>query len=174
MTCADTAQGMEKTTMSTGGAEESGLGTLRGRDYPGVRQFSIFSPNRLGQLQNLTKLVESHDLRICALSVADSADCAIIRLVVSEPERCYELLTRSKYEFCEIDLLAVALPDRDKPLLSICSTLLSAEIDIHYCFPLFGQAKGQGVVAFHVSDIETACRVLGQRGFELISENDLE
>src|SRR5688572_728764 len=94
MTCADSAQGMEKTTMSTGGAEESGLGTLRGRDYPGVRQFSIFSPNRLGQLQNLTKLVESHDLRICALSVADSADCAIIRLVVSEPERCYELLTR--------------------------------------------------------------------------------
>jgi len=159
--------------MSTGESEGTGLGTLRGRDYPAVRQFSIFSPNRLGQLQNLTKLVESHDLRIWSLSVADSADCAIIRLVVSEPERCYDLLQRSKYTFCEIDLLAVALPDRDKPLLSICSTLLSAEIDIHYCFPLFGQARGQGVVAFNVSDIETATRVLAQRGFEILSENDL-
>jgi hypothetical protein len=158
--------------MSTGAAEGTGLGTLRGRDYPCVRQFSIFSPNRLGQLQNLTKLVESNDLRICALSIADSADCAIIRLVVSEPERCFELLTRSKYAFCEIDLLAVALPDRDKPLLSICSTLLSAEIDIHYCFPLFVQSHGRSTVAFHVSDVETACRVLGQRGFELISESE--
>jgi len=159
--------------MSTGESEGIGLGTIRGRDYPAVRQFSIFSPNRLGQLQNLTKLVESHDLRIWSLSVADSADCAIIRLVVAEPERCYDLLQRSKYTFCEIDLLAVALPDRDKPLLSICSTLLSAEIDIHYCFPLFGQARGQGVVAFNVSDIETATRVLAQRGFEILSENDL-
>jgi hypothetical protein len=158
--------------MSTGEAEGVGLGTMRGRDYPAVRQFSIFSPNRLGQLQNLTKLVESNDLRICALSVADSADCAIIRLVVSEPERCFEILTRSKYAFCEIDLLAVALPDRDKPLLSICSTLLSAEIDIHYCFPLF-VSHGRSAVAFHVSDVETACRVLGQRGFELLSENEL-
>jgi hypothetical protein len=105
--------------------------------------------------------------------VADSADCAIIRLVVSEPERCYDLLQRSKYTFCEIDLLAVALPSRDKPLLSICSPLLSAEIDIHYCFPLFGQSHGRAVVAFHVSDVETASRVLAQRGFELISENDL-
>jgi len=158
--------------MSTGEAEGVGLGTMRGRDYPAVRQFSIFSPNRLGQLQNLTKLVESNNLKICALSIADSADCAIIRLVVSEPERCYELLTRSKYAFCEIDLLAVALPDRDKPLLSICSTLLSAEIDIHYCFPLF-VAHGRSAVGFHVSDVETACRVLSQRGFELLCENEL-
>jgi hypothetical protein len=159
--------------MSTGGQAPTEFSTMRGRDYPSVRQFSIFSPNRLGQLQSLIKLVENANLRICALSVADSADCAIIRLVISDPERGYEILTTGGYAFCEIDLLVVALPDFDKPLLSICSSLLSAEIDIHYCFPLLMQPYGQAAVAFHVSDIETATRVLGHRGFQLFSENDL-
>jgi hypothetical protein len=160
--------------MSHGGMSSTDIPTMRGRDYPSVRQFSIFSPNRLGQLQHLIKEVETAHLRICALSVADSADCAIIRLVVSEPERGFEVLKRGGYAFCEIDLLVVGLPDFDKPLLSICSSLFSAEIDVYYCFPLLMHPFGQAAVAFHVSDIETATRVLAQRGFMLISENDLQ
>jgi hypothetical protein len=159
--------------MSVGDRAGGELDTARGRDYPSIRQFSIFSPNRLGQLLNLTRLIESARLRVCALSVADSADCAIIRLVASDPERAFEVLKQGGYEFCEIDLLVVALPDKEKPVLSICSTLLSAEIDIHYCFPLLVQPYGRSALAFHVSDHELAAQVLALRDFVILTENDL-
>ncbi|HVJ80863.1 MAG TPA: acetolactate synthase [Planctomycetia bacterium] len=159
--------------MSSGADEGTELQTIRGRDFPCIRQFSIFSPNRLGQLLALTRRIESAGIRVCALSVADSADCAILRLVVSEPDRCAEVLKQSRYEYCEIELIVVAVPEDDKPLLSIFSTLLSGEIDIHYCFPLLVQPYGRAALAFHVSDVEVAQQLLTQRNLTLLTENDL-
>ena len=159
---------------SAGGAAANELGTLRGRDYPSVRQFSIFSPNRMGQMLNLTRLLESANLRICGLSIMDTSDSAIIRLVVSEPERGYDVLQRGGYAFCEVDLLVVGLPDRDRPLHSICAALLTAEIDIHYAYPLLSHPLDGAAMAFHVSDLDTASAVMVRGGFRLFNEADLE
>lgn len=159
------------------GAEEGGvtdLRTMRGRDYPSIRQFSIFSPNKLGQLQNLMNLVETAHLRVCALAVADSAECAIIRLVVTQPESAFEVLKAGGYEFCEVDLLVVELPNRAQPLVAICSTLLAAEINIHYCLPLLVRPYGRPALGFHVDDIDLAAKVLDHEGFVVLTEDDLE
>lgn len=148
--------------------------TARGRDYPSIRQFSIFSPNTLGQLQHIVRLIESHKLRVCSLSVSDSAECAIIRLVVTHPERAYEILQQGSYKFCETDLLVVELPDREQPILAISNALLQAEININYCMPLLISAVGAPAMAFHVDDHEMAADVLKRLGFTVLSEADLE
>lgn len=160
--------------MSDSGQERGDIGTLRGRDYPSIRQFSIFSPNKVGQLQHLTGVIESHQMRVCALSISDSAECAIIRLVVSDPERAVEVLRLSGYEFCEVDLLVVELPYHDEPILSICSVLLRAEINIHYCFPLLIRPHGRPALAFYVDDHDAGARVLRHAGFTVLTEGDLE
>ena len=75
------------------GGEGSGIdyATARGRDWPSVRQFNIFLENRLGALLDVVRRFESTDLRIVSITVVDSADCAIIRMVLSDPERALEI-----------------------------------------------------------------------------------
>lgn len=162
--------------MSFGGEEEGtgvGFATSRGRDWPSVRQFNIFLANRLGALLGVVRRFETTDNRIIALSVVDSTDCAILRLVLADPERAYEILEQANLPFTESDLLVVTLPDGEQPLLQICKALLEAEISIHYAYPLMTSHAGRAGLAIHVEDIETASQHLQQNGFTLLSENDL-
>src|ERR1700733_15379031 len=125
---------------NSGHNDDSGAGidveTMRGRDWPSVRQFNVFVANRLGGLADVVRRFETTDIHIVSLTVVDSADCAIIRLVLSDPERAKEIFEQANLPVTESDLLVVQLPDGNQPLLQICKALLGAEINIHYAYPL--------------------------------------
>ena len=146
--------------------------TARGRDWPSVRQFNVFLANRLGALLNVVRRFETTDIRIVSLTIVDSADCAIIRLVISAPERAVEIFHQAGPPFTESDLLVVKLPDGDQPLLMICKALLTAEINVHYAYPILMGPAGSPALALHVEDHETAWRTLERQNFVLYSEND--
>jgi hypothetical protein len=160
--------------MSFGGDEgaEVGYSTARGREWPSVRQFNVFVENRLGGLLNVVRRFETSDNRIVSLTVVDSADCAIIRLVLKDPERALEVFQQAKLPVTESDLLVVQLPDGPQPLLQICKALLGAELNIHYAYPLLIGPAGNAALALHVEDHETAARVLERNGFVLFTEGD--
>lgn len=161
--------------MSYGGDEEAGVGysTARGRDWPSVRQFNVFVENRLGGLLNVVRRFETSDNRIVSLTVVDSADCAIIRLVVADPERALEVLRQAGLPVAESDLLVVQVPEGPQPLLQICKALLSVELNINYAYPLLIGPKGHAALALHVEDHETAAATLTRAGFTLFTEGDL-
>src|SRR5437764_6282534 len=140
--------------MSTGG-EGSGIdfATARGRDWPSVRQFNVFLENRLGALLDVVRRFEPTDIRIISLTVVDSADCAIIRMVLSDPERALEIFHQGKLPVTESDLLVVKLPEGSHPLLNICKALLAAEIGIHYAYPLLVGPQGSAALALYVEDL---------------------
>jgi hypothetical protein len=162
--------------MSFGGDEgsEIGFATARGRDWPSVRQFNVFLENRLGALMNVVRRFETTDVRIVSLTVVDSADCAIIRMVLSDPERALEIFEQANLPYTESDLLVVQLPEGDQPLLQICKALLAGEIGINYAYPLLVGPQGSPALALHVENIETAATNLRQSGFVLFSEGDLD
>jgi hypothetical protein len=147
--------------------------TARGRDWPSVRQFNVFVANRLGGLMDVVRRFETTDVRIVALTVVDSADCAIIRLVLSDPERALEILQQAKLPVTESDLLVVKLPEGEHPILQICKTLLAAELNIHYAYPLLVGPAGAPALALHVEDHETASATLARQKFVLFTEDDL-
>jgi hypothetical protein len=161
--------------MSTYG-EDGGVGyaTARGRDWPSVRQFSAFLENRVGALMDIVRRFESSNNRIVALSVIDSADCAIIRMVLSDPERARETFELARVPFLESDLLVVQLPDGPQPLAHICKALLTAEINIHYAYPLMLGSRGHAALALHVDSHETAVATLQKQGFTILTEGELE
>ena len=148
--------------------------TAHGRDWPSVRQFNVFLANRIGALMDVVRRFESTDIRIVSLTVVDSADCAIIRMVLSDPERAREIFERHKLPITESDLLVVELPDDDQPLVKICKALLAAEISIHYAYPLLIGPRGHSALALHVEDHETAAQTLQRMGFTLFTESDLQ
>jgi hypothetical protein len=161
--------------MSYGGDEGADVGytTARGRDWPSVRQFNVFVENRLGNLLNVIRRFESSDNRIVSITIVDSADCAIIRIVLSDPERAVEVFQQAGLQFAESDLLVVALPEGTQPVLQICKALLTAEINIHYAYPLLVGPHGRAALALHVEDHENAAQTLDRMGFVLFTENDL-
>src|SRR5579884_4149926 len=105
--------------MSHGEDSGSGVGysTSRGRDWPSVRQFNVFIENRVGGLLDVVRRFETTDNRIVSLTVVDSADCAIIRIVLSDPERALEIFRLADLPVTESDLLVVQLPEGNQPLL---------------------------------------------------------
>jgi hypothetical protein len=162
--------------MSFGDKDPIGYDTARGRDWPSVRQFNIFLANRLGALLDLLRRFETSDVKVVSLTVVETADCAIIRLVPSDYERGYEILTSAKIPFTESDLLVVKLPDDDRPLLTITKALLTGEINICYMYPLLIGVgpMGNTAVALYVDDFEGAAAILEGQGFTLFTENDLK
>ena len=157
--------------------DESGIDydTARARDWPSVRQFNVFLSNRMGALLDLVRKFETTDVRVVSLTVVETADCAIVRLVPSDYERGYEILTAAKFPFTESDLLVVKLPDDDRPLLTITKALLTAEINICYMYPLLIGVgpMGSTAVAIHVDDFENAAATLQNQGLTLFTESDL-
>ncbi len=162
--------------MNTGGHEgaQVDFSTARGRDWPGVRQFNVFVENRLGGLMNVVRRFGNSDNQIISLTVVDSADCAIIRMVLADPERAFEVFKQARLPFTESTLLVVKLPETQQPLLDLFKAMLVAEIDIHYAYPIMIHPVGSAALAIHVEDIENAAATLEKQGFELYSENDLK
>lgn len=161
--------------MSFGEHDEIGYTTARGRDWPSVRQFNVFLANRLGALLDLVKRFETTDIRVVSLTIVETSDCAIVRLVTCSYERAFEVLSNAKFAFSESDLLVVKIPDNDQPLLTITKALLSGEIDLHYAYPLLTGVgpMGSTALAIHVSDLENAASTLQNQGFTLFTEDDL-
>jgi hypothetical protein len=161
--------------MSIGSGSAIDYATARGRDWPSVRQFNVFLANRIGAMMDVVRRFESTDIQIVSLTVNDSADCAIIRLVLSNPERALEIFEQAKLPYTESDLLVVKLPGGSQPLAQICKALLSAEINIHYAYPLLIGVgpEGSTALALHVDAHETAVSVLQAKGFTIFTEGDL-
>jgi hypothetical protein len=159
--------------MSTGEGAVTDYTTARGRDYPTIRQFTVFLENRVGQLLEVVRRFEGTGIRIVALSINDSAECAFVRFLVSHPERGREILERAGLAIIESDLLGVELPDNTQPLLQVCSALLQAEINIAQSYPLFTKADSAAAVAIMVDNTDLAVEILGKKGFRLLNEDDL-
>jgi hypothetical protein len=96
-------------------------------------------------------------------------------MVLSDPERALEIFHQGKMMVTESDLLVIKLPDGRQPLATICKALLTAEISIHYAYPLMIGVgpEGNTALAIHVDDHETAAATLQEKGFTLYTENDL-
>ena len=136
--------------MSGGENDDSGsaidLMTARGRDWPSVRQFNVFVENRVGGLLDVVRRFETTDIRIVSLSVVDSADCAIVRMVLSDPERAKEIFKRPSCRSPKATCWWCSCPTAN-PLLQICKALLAAEINIDYAYPLLVGPQGSAAVA---------------------------
>lgn len=159
--------------MSSGEGTGLGAATARGRDYPSIRQFTVFLENRVGQLLEVIRRFEGTSVRIVALSITDSAECAFVRFLLSDPELGREVLERAGLAIIESDLIGVELPTGPQGLLQICTALLQAEVNIVQAYPLLVRPRGRPAVALMVDNIDIGLETLASKGFMMITEGDL-
>lgn len=147
--------------------------TAEANDWPTVRQQSVFIENRVGQLLGLTRLFEQTDIRILAVSVVYSVDCAICRMIVDDPDLASEVLRASRFQVSEAELIVVSLPHGKRALLHTWAALLGGEINIHYTYPLLVHPKGSAALAVVTDDIAGAVKLLREKNFELLDQSAL-
>ena len=148
--------------------------TMRGRDYPAIRQFTVFLENKVGTLLEVVRRFEGSRVRIVALSITDTTECAFVRFLLSHPEQGREILERAGLAIVESDLIGVELPEGPQPLLDVCTALLEAEVNISQAYPLLIRPRGSAAVALMVDNIEIAQDTLASKGFSMITEADLQ
>ncbi|MBU4270347.1 MAG: acetolactate synthase [Planctomycetes bacterium] len=148
--------------------------TMRGRNYPAIRQFTVFLENKVGTLLEVIRRFEGSRVRIVALSITDTTECAFARFLLSHPEQGREILERAGLAIVESDLIGVELPEGPQPLLGVCTALLQAEVNIAQAYPLLIRPRGNAAVALMVDNIEIAQETLAAKGFSMITEADLQ
>jgi hypothetical protein len=160
--------------MSFAGSAGVGFDTMRGRNFPAIRQFTVFLENKVGKLLEVVRRFEGSRVRIVALSIVDTAECAFVRFLLSHPEQGREILERAGLAIIESDLIGVELPEGHQALFDICTALLQAEVNIIQAYPLLVRPRGRAAVALMVDNIEIAQETLNSKGFSMITEADLQ
>ena len=137
-----------------------------------VYQFSVFLPNRVGQLRDLVKIFAGQGVHIVGLDVMNAVEWAVVRVIFTDAGKARELLKKGGMAFTECAMLAVELPSPDA-LAGMAAALLSAEVNLHLAYPLLIGARNHSVVAVQVDDLRMAAEVLGTHKFHLLDESDL-
>jgi hypothetical protein len=140
---------------------------------PLVRQFSVFLPNKVGAMLEIVKLLNAHDTHVVALSVSESSDSAIARIVASDPERVEQLFHEHNIPFGICDVVVVEMREVASQLAQLLAALLMAEVNVHFTYPLLTRPRGLAALALHVDDTECASSVLTGQGFKLLTQSDI-
>ena len=142
-------------------------------DGPLVKQFSIFLPNKVGAMLDVVKLLHAHNTHVVALSISESTDSAIARIVVSDPEQVEELFREHDVPFGVCAMVVVELREVATELAKLLAALLMAEVNVHFSYPLLTHPRGFAALALHVDDTDCASSVLLGEGFKLLSQADI-
>jgi hypothetical protein len=149
------------------------LETAEGSEFPLVRQISVFLENRLGQLLRLTRLFEKGDVHILAVSVEGSIDCAIVRMIMDDPDMAHEMLVDAGFAITETELIVVELPHGKRGIMTVCAALIAGEININYTYPLLPGENRGACIAIQVENPGQAASVLSARKFRVLDQSQL-
>ncbi len=137
-----------------------------------VKQFSVFTENRVGRLFDLIGLLRENNVHVIAITVLDTTDSAILRLIVDDPDKARELMINNDFPFTEANVLAVEILD-ESAIREILAALLEAEINVHYVYSFIKRPQGKYALALNVEDPETASQALGNHEFKVLTQSDI-
>jgi hypothetical protein len=138
-----------------------------------VKQFSVFLPNKVGAMLDVVKMLDAHHTHIVAMSVSESTDSAIARVIVSDPEQVQELFRENNIAYGVSEVVVVELHEVATQLMKLLASLFMAEVNVHFTYALLTRPRGSAALALHVDDTDCASSVLLGAGFNLLSQHDI-
>jgi hypothetical protein len=142
-----------------------------GRFEP-VIQFSIHADNKVGRLNEIIGLLSVHEVHVMALSVLDTTDSSIVRIIVDYPQEAQKLLIEHQFSYVQSELIAVELKS-ESDLKTITCALVQAEINIHYTYPFLIRPHGRYALAVSLEDNDLAAETLHRNQLRVLGQNDI-
>ncbi|QRX63203.1 ACT domain-containing protein [Dysgonomonadaceae bacterium zrk40] len=136
-----------------------------------IKQLSVFLEDRSGRLTELTRILAENDVNITALTVAETADYGMVRMVVGRPERAKEALEQAGFTVGLTEVVCAKMPDRAGSLHRILQILTDEQINVDYMYAFSNSNVALAVI--RSADISRVGAVLQQHKLELLSGSDL-
>lgn len=133
-----------------------------------VEQISIFIENKSGRLAEVTKTLGEAGVNIRALSLADTSDFGILRLIVDKTDPAKSALKEHGFTVSKTEVVAVEVPDRPLGLCSILQVLDRGKVNVEYMYAFVERCGENAVIIFRFDDPEAAIEVLTQNGFTVL------
>lgn len=137
-----------------------------------VKQISVFIENKKGQLAEVTRYIAEHDVNLRALSVGDTQDFGILRIICENPDSAVEVLQKAGYITMVTDVLATAISDEPGSLAAILEVLAEADVAVEYTYA-FLSAKSGAYMIFRVDDNQKAAAALAGAGIKTVDQKEL-
>lgn len=134
-----------------------------------VEQISIFIENKSGRLAEVTRVLGEAGVNIRALSLADTSDFGILRLIVDKTDTAKDVLKSKGFTVNKTEVVAVEVPDRPLGLNSILQVLDASRINVEYMYAFVERCGENAVIIFRFDDVEGAIRVLTEQGVKVLA-----
>ncbi|MGI6064904.1 MAG: ACT domain-containing protein [Bacillota bacterium] len=138
-----------------------------------VQQISVFLENKCGRLAAVTRVLAQKGVNIRALSIADTTDFGILRLIVDQPELAFNVLKEGNFTVSTTDVIAVEIPDKPGGLAGVLEVLDQNKINLEYLYAFVGQAGYKALNIFRVEQIDTAIEVLTKNNIKIVSGKEI-
>jgi hypothetical protein len=133
-----------------------------------VEQISVFIENKSGRLAEIARLLGEAGINIRALSLADTTDFGILRLIVNDREKAKQVLKEKGFTVSKTEVVAVEVPDRPGGLSEILQTLDGESINVEYMYAFVERCGENAVIIFRFDETEKAITVLTDKGFNIL------
>ena len=138
-----------------------------------IRQISIFLENRPGQLSQICRALADAGINIATLSLADTSDFGIVRLIVDDHEKARDVLLDGGHAVKVTQVVAVCVPDRPGGMAEVMSVLDAAQANIEYSYAFAFHRGEKAVLVFRFSDNEKAEAALAKAGYTTLAESEV-
>jgi hypothetical protein len=133
-----------------------------------VEQISIFLENKPGALESVMRLLKDADINIRSLSLADTSDFGILRLIVNDANKALKVLNDNGLRVSRTSVVAVEVPDRPGGLHSILAALAETGINVEYLYAFIEKSGENAVIIFRFDSPDDAIEVLSKKGFTVL------
>lgn len=137
-----------------------------------VKQISVFIENKTGKLAEATRFIADHNINLRALSIADTQDFGILRIICDDPAATNKALQEGGYITTTTDVLAASISDKPGSLATILEVLSEAKVIVEYTYA-FLSAKSDAYMIFRVDDNQSAAAALAGAGIKTANQEDL-
>lgn len=138
-----------------------------------IKQLSIFVENKVGRLQSIIDALGENGINISALSIADTTDFGVLRIIVDNPDKAKLVLKGMGVISKATDVIAVYIDDKSGGLASVLSIVSEAGISIEYMYAFLGRTEGKALMVLKADDEEMAEKVLNQHGVQLATNDQI-
>ena len=138
-----------------------------------INQISVFLENKPGQLAEFTRLLEKNQIDMRALSIAETQDFGILRLIVDDPYKTVNVVKEAGYICSITPVLAVELSDKPGSLVKILTALEEGGVNVEYTYAFITRKKNAAYMVFRVNDPEKAVNLLIQNKVRPVTQDDI-
>ncbi|MCX5780572.1 MAG: ACT domain-containing protein [Firmicutes bacterium] len=138
-----------------------------------AKQISVFLENKSGRLAHVTRVLGDAGINIRALSIADTSDFGILRLIVNDPIKAHKILKEAGFTVSETEVIAVRMPDSPGGLAAVLDQMSEENLNIEYLYAFLGMSGNEALVIFKVEDIKKAKVAFKNKGIKFVEEQEL-